>query len=232
LSTGSETPLRIVTFGDIEAGFWGAAWDGVEGAGVVAGSVGSATIEGSEAAGPWKVRVHETNLEVVPVGDAVMYPSGGFDQLCRLSAGNVDCFGRRALQTQIGSPGLDSMRDVSCWFGTERGLALSSQRPARRRGHDDDFVQAAILDVAGEEEVADPRLSTTYAEGGAPVRFGLELWIGGDDESEQYPRRAAGEAASSPTVSTGPRLEVAVAPFRCHSRGEDGTGIYLLIRPR
>jgi hypothetical protein len=230
LSTGSETPLRIVTFGDI--GAWGAAWDGPEGACVLDGGAAPATIEGTDPSTSWRVRSDDKDLEVVPLGEAVMYPSGGFDQLCRLRGDGLDCLGRRALQTQIDLRALDSVRDVSCWFGDEHGMALSALRPPRESGHDEDLVQAAILDLGGEQEVADPRLSTTYAAGGAPLKFGLELWLGGEDEAEQYPRRAAGEAAGPPSISSGPRLEVAVEPLRCHARGEEGSGIYLLIRPR
>ncbi len=43
----------------------------------------------------------------------------------------------------------------------------------------------------------DPRLSTTYDEHGEPLRVGVELWLGDDEDGEQWPRRVAGAATGS-----------------------------------
>jgi hypothetical protein len=68
----------------------------------------------------------------------------------------------------------------------------------------------------------------------------IELWLDQDPEVEQFPRRAAGEAlvtrgasAAEPTAaSVDGEPEVQAQPLRCHSRGREGAGVYLLVRPR
>jgi hypothetical protein len=100
------------------------------------------------------------------------------------------------------------------------------------RGHDRDTVVAAI---AGEREgisVFEPRLSTTYAGDGTPIRAGLELWLGETEDGEQFPRRVAGER-SGPFARHGPPPQrVEAYGLRCHARGEDGIGVYVLMRGR
>jgi hypothetical protein len=235
--TAGVTPaLRIITFGDLDAGLSGAAWDDGN-AGLVFGTTSvDAVIGGTGAAEAWSIAGQDLELEAQALGEPVTYAEfGGFDQLCRVRgrAGGqaIDCLGRRAERTASALERAGSVRDVSCWFGAEQGLALSAIRPAEERDHDEDLVLAAVLDRDSEQEVSDPRLSTTYRSDGTPLRFSFELWLG-EDESEQYPRRAAGEAAGTPTANTGARFELTAQPLRCHSRGEDGTGIYLLLRYR
>jgi hypothetical protein len=58
----------------------------------------------------------------------------------------------------------------------------------------------------------------------------LELWLGGEQES--YPRRAAGESVGLGVSSFPPGLEIHAELLRCHSRGREGTGVYLLARLR
>jgi len=113
---------------------------------------------------------------------------------------------------------------------------LLTLRPRKSRGHEADLVAAAVLEPESAPRVTDPRLSTTYDAAGLPARVGLELWFETDDTDEepeeeterQFPRRAAGEAV-------GPGIDWEVAGFklhaallRWHSRGSDGTGVYLL----
>ena len=74
------------------------------------------------------------------------------------------------------------------------GLSVVALRPRKARGQDADVVSAVALEPEGQLAIEDPRLSTTYAGDGRPLRVGLELWVSaGDDDEEQYPRRASGE---------------------------------------
>lgn len=114
------------------------------------------------------------------------------------------------------------------WFEDGQALALLAVRPQGRGAQEDERLTATVFDPEGPLSSEEPRLSTTYDSEGLPARAGLELWIG--DGEEQYPRRAAAEASGP-----GARLDVdgvalQARPFRCHSRGLDGPGVYLLAR--
>jgi glyoxylase-like metal-dependent hydrolase (beta-lactamase superfamily II) len=74
--------------------------------------------------------------------------------------------------------------------------------------------------------VDDPRLSTTYAASGLPSRTNLELWIG--EGENEFPRRVAGEASAEGAVLQVEDVDLRVVPMRCHSRGREGTGVYVL----
>ncbi len=97
---------------------------------------------------------------------------------------------------------LESVRAVSTWFEPDEGLALMAFRPRKAKSHDGDVVTAAVLGPESSPPVEDPRLTTTYDAGGWPVRAGLELWLAGEGEEEQFPRRAvrggSGRARRSP----------------------------------
>ncbi len=245
MTATAQPVLRLVTFGDIEAGVWGAAWS-APGSGFVFGAPdhehsGPSTIEGTDETADWRVSADGLALTVSPLGQPVRSEAlDGFDQLARVSGSatvagaelSVDGLGRRGLRA-VGELGAsDSLRDVSCWFDPDQGLALTAVRPRKGRGHARDLVAATVLDVGAEHAVSDPRLSTTYSQAGVPVRAGLELWLDEDEEAEQYPRRAAGEALSEGIVSAGDGFEIRAEPFRWHSRGQEGYGVYLLMRPQ
>lgn len=238
--------VRAFAFGAPDGGVWGAAWLPVETTGFVCLGADEQTIlpsidlTGESEGEDWEARGEGVQLTLAPEGQAVAAPIGGFDQLCRVrgrfglaaEAHQVDCLGRRAVRDA--EPALDrfqSVREVSAWFEPDRGLTLMALRPGDSSGHDSDTVAAAILDPEGSVAVADPRLSTTYAPSGRPARAGLELWLE-DEETEQLPRRAAGEAL-------GPRAETLTGDrraqaelFRWHSRDQDGVGVYLLLQRR
>jgi hypothetical protein len=84
-----------------------------------------------------------------------------------------------------------------------------------------------VFDSDAPHAINDPRLSTTYTAAGRPLRAGVELWLG-DDEDQQYSRRALGEAAGPGATGRAGRFEVRAQPFRWQSRGRDGAGVYLL----
>ncbi len=138
---------------------------------------------------------------------------------------------------------LDSVRILAAWFPDDRSIALSAVRP--RGGHADKDVVSVLVTGAGvvpadpvapgEPEplqVFDPRLSTTYDGRGDPLRAGLELWLGPDEDSDQRPLRMSCETTGNPVSAELGKLHLDAYPQRCHSRGEDGVGVYALLRPR
>ena len=89
-----------------------------------------------------------------------------------------------------------------------------------------------MITPEGSPPVEDPRLSTTYGDDGWPARAGLELWLAGSDSDERYPHRASGEATGARAQALAGDLEVRAEPFRWHSRGREGAGMYFLARRR
>jgi hypothetical protein len=251
--------LLTVAFGDLDAGMWGAVWGSGRPFAAV-GMVGAdvlpiaALLDGGDEGGEWRIEGDDCELVVAPDGEAApVLPAdpalAGFDQLCRVrgrfrapdgSDRELECPGRRGSRAGPLDPKrFESLRDVSAWFGEHDGLALVAARPRKAPGHGSDLVTATIFAPAGNTRVADPRLSTTYSADGRPARVGLELWI--DDEEagdEQFPRRAAGEVIGGGVRSRAgeggakrePQLMVEVELLRCHSRGREGAGVYLLAR--
>jgi hypothetical protein len=204
---------------------------------------GVARIAGTDGDGEWRLTADGMELVVLPTTERVPGADGhaleGFDQLCRVQGRiatatepevEVECLGRRAGREVADPRDLDSVRDVSAWFAVDDGLAMTALRRRKARGHDRDLTVAAILDTAGSPAVEEPRLSTTYDAAGAPMRMGLELWPPEQEGEQQYPRRMAGEAAGDAAGAGGDGVELAATPLCCHSRGNDGTGVYLLLR--
>ncbi len=224
-------PLRTVTFGDLGAGRWGIVWGAFAAIGETV--LPSPTIEGAGPGEDWQISADGAELTVTAAGPASA--SEGFAQLCRVSGQfgeqTIDCLGRRGLEPEELDPSrFDSVREISAWFEPDEGFAVVALRPPEAGNHAADVVTATLLEPAAAVAVADTRLSTTYTADGRPSRMGLELWL--DDEQEQYPRRAAGEAVGAGVSSTFAGLEILAAPLRCHSRGHEGTGVYLIARAR
>lgn len=242
------TAVRTFAFADLDAGVWGAAWSPASdepvllalGAGADA-AVLPGSLEGDGEDGDWRLRADGAELVLSPAGDAVATgsteeQSDGFDQLCRVSGQftldgdtqEVRCLGWRAAReasSERERPA--SFRQVAGWFEPGDGLAVLALRPRKSRGHDRDLLTAALLEPEPAGPVSDPRLSTTYSEAGLPIRAGVELWVG-EEEAERYPRRAAGEALGAAAGWTVGDLELRARPFRWHSRGREGAGVYLL----
>lgn len=209
----------------------------------------STRIDGSAPNEDWRLSGPGIELTVSPAGEPATGPGAhDFDQLCRVQGRfvlggaehAVDSGGRRGSRAGLDLSELESIRDVSAWFDPGEGLALTALRPRGAEGHDRDQVSAAVFEPTGAVSVADPRLSTTYTADGLPVRVSLELWLDQDPDVEQYPRRAAGEALAAraasadgePRSATDSEPNVQAQPLRCHSRGHEGAGVYLLVRPR
>lgn len=254
MTAEAPTRLRSLSFGDVDGGVWGAALHaGVPGIvfGAAAG-VGSAAGEDAVDWAPdgrgWRLTGEGFDLEVLAGGEAPAQAAdpeldrelSGFEELCRvrgtISPGGVsteiDCVGTRSVVDGVDGRALASLRAVSGWFADDNGLAVLALRPGvatgrgARGGQEADLVAATLFYPEGWVAVQDPRLSTTYARSGVPVRTNLELWVG--DGENEFPRRAAGEAAGDGAVVAVDGLELRVVPLRCHSRGLEGAGVYVL----
>ena len=248
--------LRTVAFGDLEGTVWGAGWF-AGGAGpavaMFGGADGPAALVADRAPadqdveGDWRLE-GAGSLVIAPAAGAVAVRAPqdeeitGYEQLCRVTgrlvlAGeerDVDCPGVRTwFPGPIDLERYESIRSVSTWFEPGEAMALTAFRARKAKHHDGDAIAAAVIGPESSSPVEDPRLSTTYEADGWPVRAGLELWLPSADESEPaYPRRASGEAAGTRGEAQSAGLELRAEPFRWHSRGRDGAGMYILARRR
>jgi hypothetical protein len=226
--------LRTVTFADLDAGVWGFVWDGPARLAALGTPAGTAPIpvpELSSAADEWSLTSGSgLELTISPEGP-VSELADGFEQLCRVRGGDVDCLGRRSLRSGgLELSELDSVRDISAWFAAGEGVVLTALRPRGAKGHDVDEVTATVFEEGTALPVADPRLSTTYTPDGDPRRISLELWL--DDEEAQYPRRFAGTAAAQAYRASTDAVELRAEPLHCQRRDQQGAGVYLLVSPR
>jgi hypothetical protein len=162
----------------------------------------------------------------------------GYEQVCTVRGNvrvgtrrtKVSCLGQRG--HQWGAPDWDEMsltRTVSAWLGTDTALTFASVRPAGTAHHDEEAVGAWLV-LPGEEGaegliVDDPRLSTTYDEGGRQRRAGFELW----PDEDSHPHRMAGEAVAGTSIELG-RLRLDTAFFTWRMEGATGTGRYDVLR--
>lgn len=199
----------------------------------------AALYDGSESE-DWRLEGDGVELAISATGAALAGSAAdrpsGFDQPCRVQGRvmldgaerEIDCIGRRGgYGDGFGPERLESVRDVSAWFEPADGLAVVALRPRKARGQDSDLVTAVVFDSDAPHTITDPRLSTTYTTSGQPLRAGIELWLG-DDEEQQYPRRALGEAVGAGATGRVGRFEVLAQPFSWQSRGREGAGMYLL----
>lgn len=244
----TEAGLRTVAFGDVDGGLWGAALQaGTGAAGLVLGAgearitIAGEALRWTVGGRGWTLAGEGVTLEVQPRGEQPEDPEAeadpdvsGLQELCRVrgtvaldgSGHDVDCVAVRTEVEGLDAGALSSARAVSSWFGDDEAVTLVALRPRTATAHDTDLIAATLFDPDGWVPVADPRLSTSYTGAGEPSSTNLELWVG--DGENEWPRRAAGEAAgSSAALQTG-GLAVRVVPLRCHSRGLDGAGVYLL----
>ena len=165
---------------------------------------------------------------------------GEFDAVCRVHGGitveavehDVESLGRLAVHAGTGDlDKFESVRDVCAWFDPVHVLSVVALRPRKARGQDADVVSAVALEPEGPLAIEDPRLSTTYAGDGRPLRVSLELWVSaGDDDEEQYPRRASGETLGVAATGRLGRFDVLAQFVRWDSRYGDGAGVYVLAQ--
>jgi hypothetical protein len=244
------TALRTLAFGG--GSVWGASWS-PDSAGVALTALGSGpevnvvpdlrlSDSGAGPADQWRLEAQGVALLAAPAGELVDVQAApdalsGCDQLCRVTgtfgSDQVDCLGIRSWWSDGFDPAqFESIRAVSVWFDSDEAFTLTAFRPRKAKHHDGDLVAAAVIGPDGSAAVEDPRLSTTYGADGWPARAGLELWLSGEEPDRQYPRRASGEAAGPRAQAVAGQLELQAEPFRWHSRGRVGAGMYLLTRRR
>ncbi|MGH2874856.1 MAG: hypothetical protein ACRDNJ_07115 [Solirubrobacteraceae bacterium] len=247
MTASADRQLRALLFGDIDGGVWGAAVSAPEPVLMLCDGAGaSLTLGPGEASWSadergWRLAGDGLELDVEPGGEGSGQSApeageklGGFQELCRVrgtaplggSGRRVDCIGTRCVVEGLEAGTLGSARMVSGWFAADDAFMLLALRAAAGARHADDLVAATLFDPEGWVPVADPRLSTTYTATGEPSRTNLELWVG--EGENEYPRRAAGEATGTRTSLAAGRLRLHATPLRCHSRGHDGAGVYLL----
>jgi hypothetical protein len=236
--------LRTLTFGDVEQGVWGAAWlPGPDAPGMLVLGTGEqiTTYEAAvEIDGPeWRLQAEGLVLAVAADSPPVELTdesgaSAGSEQLCAVSVAlgpdaEFQSPGRRGEHPIVLAPDrVDSVREVSAWFEGGEAVAVLALRSRKQRGHEQDAITALVIDPEKPVSIVDPRLSTTYAASGRPTRMTLELW---SDDPDQYPRRFAGESAGREAEVSVAGWTVSAQLLRCHSRGHDGTGMYVLARP-
>jgi hypothetical protein len=247
---GLEGELRAIAFASEDGTSWGAALcDGHRWL-LASGPDGAATgpLTVTEAPdGGWRLADEGGALSLTALADDPPTPEAADDgddpavpevpfvpgegpELCRVTgtlAGlGVDWRGIRVRMAP--RPGKDvpgSARLVAGWFADGSAIGLIAARPSKHDRPDQDVASATLFDRERWLPVAEPRLSTTYDGSQIPARVNLELWIG--EGEHEYPRRAAGEAVGAPAAAAG-GAALQVTPLRCHSRGEEGVGVYVL----
>lgn len=195
----------------------------------------AATLEPDGEPGAWTLSAAAGTLRATaePAGISVPDGDGGL-ALVRISGSLLGEEDAQAAAGGVRHPGwpdlqADSVRLLCAWFSPERAMALLAVRPARTKGHDRDQLSALCIGERDGMIIFDPRLSTTYGDNHSLRRVGVELWLGENEEADMYSLRMAGEAtgAAANLPVDGARLQA--QPFRCHSRGETGVGVYVLI---
>lgn len=245
----SAIVVRAVAFGNPDGSVWGAGLDaGAPALVAAAGAEPVAVTLAWNADGPeWDLSAERIALTVAPISEpappavddepsppaaaAAQEPAwSGRQELCRVTGtvngAEIDCVGVRTELTQVRPEELGSIRGFSAWVSAEEAVTLLSLRSRSDAHHERDLVAATMFEPDRWMSSHDPRLSTTYDGDGNPTRATLELWI--TQGERELPRRAAGEAAGPAVTVAGDAVTLLVAPLRCHSRGSDGAGVYLL----
>ncbi len=245
MAATATSQIRTLAFGDVDGGIWGAALDATA-QGLVLGDRSEETsahrlASGWSSDGPrWRLTADGIDLQVDPGGEELGQSPGdrtavtGFQELCRvhgtvtLAGGqrDLDCVGTRCEVAGLDPRTLGSARAVAGWFARDEAFMLLALRESGKVGQESDLVAATLFDPDGWVPVDDPRLSTTYAGSERPTRATLELWVG--EGENEFPRRAAGEASAYGADLKLDGCELRAVPLRCHSRGHDGGGVYLL----
>lgn len=239
----------LMAFADPTQRLWGVA-AGEDAAVLAVGRLdaGSEPVTGSgdltgtseaEATHDWSWRGEASRLRLTPQPADTRTSDGGAGIQLAHVAGTVELpdGSRQTVEAEgVRHPGwpelrADSVRLLAAWT-PGHALALTAVRPAGSRGHDRDPVSAVCLGEREGVSVFDPRLSSTYGEPDRLRRVGVELWLGENEEADQYSLRVAGEAVGPAARLEREQATIAAQPVQCHSRGESGLGLYLLITPR
>jgi hypothetical protein len=164
-------------------------------------------------------------LEFAPVSEVAQL-AGSRIRVCRVrgrvDGAPVDCLGTAA--ETVSPPQweeLDALRALSALFDSEHAMLAIARRPHGAPGHGHELVTAALLTGGELRAVEEARLSTVYDGDGRQRSARMELWMPGED----FPRRAAGEAASGTTLEL-PGLLVNASVFEWRMEGREGVGSY------
>jgi hypothetical protein len=251
----SAIVVRAVAFGTPDGSVWGAGLDaGVPAMVATGGAEPVAVALAWDADRPeWALSGDRISLTVSPTAEpqppagdgeppagddeppappATAAPASwsGRQELCRVTGtvggAEIDCVGVRTELTQVRPGELGSVRGFSGWVSDVEAVTLLALRSGSEAHHERDLVAATVFEPDRWMSSHDPRLSTTYDGDGNPTRATLEMWI--THGEREFPRRAAGEAAGPSVSVAGDQMTLQVLPLRCHSRGSDGAGIYLL----
>jgi hypothetical protein len=231
--------IRSFAFGEPDGELFGTAavWEG----GSCSTLGAPLRVEGDSPDDEWRLLGDGVELTFAPLGEAVELElaDAGISsvyQLARVhgtvavdgSEREVDSAGQRSRRLgALDAKRFGALRALSAWFGDADGLVVLGARPRKARGHDSEILHAVLIEGGVPVPVAEPRISSTYTADGVPSRVGLELWLG-DDDSEQYPRRAAGEAIGRAAACEDPPMRSELLRWRMH--GRQGIGVYELLR--
>lgn len=119
---------------------------------------------------------------------------------------------------------LDALRGISALFDRGHALLAVARRPRGAVAHDEERVEAVILEEGNALAVENARLSTVYDGEGRQRSAGLELWLPGED----FPRRAFGTVAGGTTLQL-EQLRVNASIFSWRMEGREGAGAYDLV---
>ena len=164
-------------------------------------------------------------LDFQPITEPVRL-GGANVQVCRVSGTvdrrQVECLGTAAETVEPPRwDELDAFRGLSALFDAEHAVLAVARRPRGVPGHGRELVSAALIASGELRGVDEARISTVYDGDGRQRSAGLELHMPGED----FPRRAAGEAAAGTTLEL-PGLLVNVSVFRWRMEGREGLGAY------
>jgi hypothetical protein len=233
---------RSFAFGETDGALLGTAtvWDG----GSCSSFPGPVGAEGNAPDDEWRLTGGGVELMFTPAGEAAELdlPDAGVTTLYQLARVHgtvtldgaereVDCAGQRSRRVgALDGKRFDTLRTVSGWFGDGDGVVVLAARPRRARGHDSELLAGVLLEGGVPARVAESRLSSTYTADGVPARVGLELWLGDDDDADQYARRVAGETIGRAAACEDPPLRSELLRWRM--QGREGVGVYELLRTR
>jgi hypothetical protein len=189
--------------------------------------------QGQEAV--WEVRAADSVVIFsAAAGGAESAPGDGSLELCEVrgtaftaTAGHeLNCAGVRL----VTETAFESLRLVAAWFPSGAGVALAAVRPPGANGHEQDRVRAILTGSDEGVSLFDPRLSTTYGGDGVPRRFGVELWLGENEDAELQLRRFAGEAERPASSLSCDGLSAQCQMLAAHDGNASGPGVYILVR--
>lgn len=119
---------------------------------------------------------------------------------------------------------VDALRSISLLFDERHALLAVGRRPRGAHGHNEEQIEAWLLDDGEPVALEEVRLSTVYDGEGRQRSAGLELWL----EDEDFPLRGSGTVVAGSSL----QLESAdahVAVFRWRMGNREGMGAYELM---